>query len=202
MTVIGHLAVHKPTIEVWLDRFSRHVNRRLYAGFQSNQETLIEWLAYSSKSAVPRRRLADTELADSTVWKLKNRLTAVGLDVPLLETYRDQSEYFCGLYDGQSSGDEQRFAKEAAAFFLDVLRAVVTQRQDDDAKSTTATRTADKSSHTCSMNAASFLPGGAKNGITSFARSADSIFSRSAELWGKASRRPITLLHLPVCLMK
>lgn len=133
MTIIGDLGKGKPSIEIWLDGFSRHKSRRFYAGFHSSQETLIEWLAYASKSAVPRRRLADAELVDSEVWKLKNRLTEVDLDVPLLETYRDQHEYFFGLYDSQSSEDEQKFANRATTFFLDVLRAVSTQKQDDDA---------------------------------------------------------------------
>jgi 5-methylcytosine-specific restriction endonuclease McrA len=125
--VIGSLGKGRPGLEIWLDRFTGHQNRKLYAAFFSRNEQAIRKLAFRSKALWPVRELADVDLADTGAAKMKEKLRKGEFNRPVLENYRDQGYHFFGIY-GVTAGSAEKAAKSfcqsAVAFFLDVANSL------------------------------------------------------------------------------
>ena len=131
--VIGSLGRGHPSLEIWLDRFTRQPNRKFYATFYSKKESAIRKLVFHSKALLPVRTLNDDDLAKSVFTKMKEKLQPREFNEPVLENYRDQGYHFLGFYYatiGSQRKEAKSFCDRAVDFFLDVANALPVSKAD------------------------------------------------------------------------
>ncbi len=122
---IARLGRGKPDLEIWIDRFTGHAERKLYACFYSTKLDQIEALAKQAPKAWRIRKLDDEDLSEGKFYAMRRRLPAKDFNRPLLELYADEGHHFFGFYDPTEDEDEsteQGFCNSAVEFFRDVLR--------------------------------------------------------------------------------
>lgn len=122
---IGSLSNGAIKLEIWLDRFSGHPERKFYAGFGSTENRRIRQLVKRAKHLMPVRTVTSDDTLDGRYVSLANPLRRAEFNEPILEQH-DYWSYF-GVYDptrGEFDRVHQRFVARAAAFFVDVVRTL------------------------------------------------------------------------------
>ena len=124
---LGSLGHGVPSIEIWLDRFSGHAERKFCACFWSPDPKRLQKLISScSKRLWPVRRLSEADTTNGRFLTLKKKLSRNDLGAPILEHYDIVKSYFFGFYDrtrSSNAGINAQFCEQAVSFFLDVARA-------------------------------------------------------------------------------
>jgi 5-methylcytosine-specific restriction endonuclease McrA len=124
---IGDLGKGQPQLEVWFDRFSGYLERKLWACFASSSSPAILFITKRvSKNLWPIRTITSADIQEGEVCALTNRLVRDEFNEPLLEKYR-KGHTFYGIYDPTRETAERvspHFCTRAAAFFEDVARAL------------------------------------------------------------------------------
>ncbi|MCC6150455.1 MAG: HNH endonuclease [Planctomycetes bacterium] len=124
---IGDLGKNGPRLEIWLDRFSGHTGRKLYACFRSSDKPAIARLTKNSiRELWPVRTISDKDTGDGSFVALAERLPASQFNAPIYERYRKAPSYF-GIYDptrATTGGISRAFCSSAVSFIEDVTRAL------------------------------------------------------------------------------
>ncbi|MBL8875402.1 MAG: HNH endonuclease [Phycisphaerae bacterium] len=137
---MGDLGKDRPLLEIWLDRFSGHEDRKLWACIYWDVPRVIERIAEGvSGKLTPVREigLEDCDLGRGKTLALKERLPGREFNVPILERHRKHT--YLGFYDsgaGPKHLIEKRFSQTAAAFFESVARTLPQARPEDDSQET------------------------------------------------------------------
>ena len=125
--VLGRLG-KSVRLELWLDRYSGHAERKFWAGFYAPRKPpVLEKITKKvSRNLWPTRTFSDDDwTVQNGVDTLARRLKRSEFDVPIFENYWD-STYF-GIYDWTEGASETRtadFCSRAVAFFEDVARSL------------------------------------------------------------------------------
>ncbi len=124
---IGDLRKGRARLEIWLDRYSGHRTRMLWAGFHSERgRSLSKLTERVHKKLWPRRIITNKDVTIGSYWRLKNRLTQFEFNVPIFEQY-DSGDTFFGLFEANRSSSRRsdgNFVALATAFFGDVVRTL------------------------------------------------------------------------------
>lgn len=112
-------------IEIWLDRYARHTQRKLYAGFHSVKTDHASKLARkASRSLGSPLKISDDDFEDvGKHFLLKRRFRREDFNRPLWERYQHIDNYFYGFYDPTRrtrSPLDHRFKAQAVDFLIDV----------------------------------------------------------------------------------
>jgi HNH endonuclease len=133
--VIGDLGKGQPRLEIWLDRFTGHQKRKLWACFKSvSKKPIIEITGRVHRKLWPTKTLRSDDVVSKAVAKLRSRLPLTAFNSPILESYDSGYTYF-GVYDptfGDARRPQSRFVASAVAFFVDVARAMPGASADDE----------------------------------------------------------------------
>jgi len=133
---IGDLGKNQPKLEVWLDRFTGHSQRKLWACFSSykSRPPILAITKRVSRRLWPTRVLTTSDIKDGGICALAIRLNRHGFNAPILEKYDDGLTFY-GVYDptrDSTEGLRSHFCTRAAAFFEDVARALPGARGEDE----------------------------------------------------------------------
>lgn len=126
--VLGRLSRGKnsPRLEIWLDRFTGHTNRKLWACFSSDStRQLTEITKRVSNRLVPIRTIGDSDVSDKGVFRLKSSLRRDEFQSPILENY-EWNGYF-GIYDhvrNSTAEISDHWLASVAGFFESVARTL------------------------------------------------------------------------------
>jgi 5-methylcytosine-specific restriction endonuclease McrA len=135
MTIVGDLGPGQPRLEIWLDRFTGHRERKLYACLYSkDREKIVSITKRIISKLRPRREITWKDLADHRNVSLSTPMKLSEFSYPILEKYDNGHTYY-GLYDPRSGAHKQKlsyFSAAAAAFFVEVISAIPTIRIYDD----------------------------------------------------------------------
>lgn len=136
LAVIGNAGKGKPSLEIWLDRYSGFSERKFYACFFGKDERVIRSLAGSSKSLWAVREVTDDDVTEGETKQLKRRLRQNEFNEPVLENYAGLNTHFFGFFDrtqGTTARIEDHFCQQAVDFFLDVARNLPDAKESDPA---------------------------------------------------------------------
>jgi 5-methylcytosine-specific restriction endonuclease McrA len=126
-TSIGDLGKGQPRLQVWLDRFAGYRQRKLYAGFRSEERRQIVIITKRvARRLWPVRIVTTNDTRRGSFLVLRNRLTRSDFNEPVLEKYY-QGTTFYGIYDPARATTAKlntHFCTRATAFFEDVARAL------------------------------------------------------------------------------
>jgi 5-methylcytosine-specific restriction endonuclease McrA len=124
---IGDLGKGRARLEIWLDRYSGHRTRMLWAGFHSERGRSLSKLTERARKRLwPRRVITNKDVTIGNYWRLTSRLTRFEFNVPIFEQY-DSGDTFFGLFEANRSPSRRSdgdFLARATAFFGDVARAL------------------------------------------------------------------------------
>ena len=118
---IGNLGRSKISMQVWLDSFTGHEERKLWAAFHGTRQQ-IKTLANKAKTTIfPIREITFNDTRENNTGNvfLAKRLTKKEFGHPILEKH-GQGETYLGKYEYSSpslSKTESHFMATAAAFF-------------------------------------------------------------------------------------
>jgi hypothetical protein len=130
---IGDLGKNRPRLEIWLDRFSGHSDRKFLACFYSADRSKITGITrHAAREFWPVRTVTLKDTTDDGFFALSVRLDRSEFTVPILEKYR--SETFFGVYDPTRKTNGRvnaHFCERAVGFFLDVARSLPTAEAED-----------------------------------------------------------------------
>jgi 5-methylcytosine-specific restriction endonuclease McrA len=125
--VVGSLGKGMPRLVVWLDKFSGHPDRKLYAGFCSPDKEQIDDIAQAvSEKLWPIRFITEEEIAGTASIVLADKLKQSEFNAPIYEDYSDALKFY-GIYDptrGATESVNSHFCYRAVDFFEDVARAL------------------------------------------------------------------------------
>ena len=125
---VGHLHGSQITLEVWLDRYSRHKKPKFSACFYSSTGVRIASLVKKAPSDWEIGKLSgdDYEKTRGKINVLKQKLRPDQFNRPMEERYPEDGHHFFGIYDVTvaKAGADYDFIEEAVGFFSDVLRGV------------------------------------------------------------------------------
>lgn len=132
--IVGDLgSADQPRLEIWLDRFPSHEQRKLYACFCSTKSPRLLKLAKKVSARLPPVRIvSEDDTADNKFVRLNDRLRRSEFNLPIIEKYKDAT--FFGIYDYTAGGVNMRrhFCRRAVSFFEEVARAAgKPDRQDE-----------------------------------------------------------------------
>ena len=134
---IGDLGRGRPSLEIWYDRYSRHDERKLWAGFHSRAAREIRAVTRRvPKDLKPAAVFTDADVDDeaASYSKLKHRLARGSFTEPISEFYDEHRECFFGFYDPTRptvSRINLHFCERAVSFFLDVARSLPGAKPED-----------------------------------------------------------------------
>jgi len=126
---IGYLEKNGPRLEIWLDRFSGHKLRKLYAGVffskHENPTTVIKHV----QSLWPVRTITDKDTVDHLDLELAMPLRKSEFKSPVLERYQNGPSYF-GIYHSTLSQKkiDSGFCQRAVGFFEDIAFSLPNSR--------------------------------------------------------------------------
>jgi 5-methylcytosine-specific restriction endonuclease McrA len=124
--IIAQSGQNQPRLELWLDRFSGHANRRYFACFYSKTSgPMSKLVGRVKKKLLPVHTHTADDADTDNFFRLNQPLSRSLFAKPILERY--SGENFFGLYDPASRAGEAsdaRFCQQAAAFFLEVLASL------------------------------------------------------------------------------
>ena len=129
---LGYLKSKKCYLQIWLDRFTRYDNRKIWYGFYSEGElSPIKSLAHNAQQDLGEAvRLGDKDLEnparDDSL--LKRKLPKANFEYPVIEEYDYGGNYFYGVYESKTLprtiSQRQELGERAAAFFETVTRSL------------------------------------------------------------------------------
>lgn len=127
-TGIGHLDTPQLRLEIWLDRYSGHDERKLYACFCSRTPGPINRLTrHVPRTLTPIRTIRDTDsIRRGGARVLAKRLMRSEFDVPIVEKYPSFQNFYFGIYSpsrGTRRTAREDFCNHAVAFFEAVALA-------------------------------------------------------------------------------
>jgi 5-methylcytosine-specific restriction endonuclease McrA len=133
---VGHLHGRQVTLDVWLDRYSRHKEPKFSACFYSTNGARIASLVKQAPSDWEIGKLTgdDYEETRSEINVLKQKLRPDQFNRPIEERYPEDGHHFFGIYDvtAAKAGADYGFIEEAVGFFTDVLRGVCDEHSRDE----------------------------------------------------------------------
>jgi 5-methylcytosine-specific restriction endonuclease McrA len=136
--IIGDLGKGQSRLEIWLDRFPAHAERKLYACFYSWRNNSVSKLSKRvSKNLWPIREISIKDIKEAGDFVLAQPLRRGEFNAPILERYPDGSTFF-GVYDltRPTLGVNEQFCDRAVAFFEDVARALPLATAGDESTET------------------------------------------------------------------
>lgn len=136
MSSIGKAPGVNLWIEIWLDRYARHADRKFYAGFHSSKTNQVDKLARkASRSQGSPLKIADEDFEEvGQHLLLKRRFRREDFNRPLWERYRRREHCFYGFYDPvrrTRSVLDNRFKARAVDFIVEVAALHRTQPPQD-----------------------------------------------------------------------
>jgi hypothetical protein len=133
--VVGNLGKNQPRLEIWLDRFSRHPERKFFMCFRSAvRRGVVAMTKRLSRKLWPIRVISSADINDGKTIFLLDRLKRSEFHAPVLEKYADGATFF-GLYDPTREKTEKSdtyFCDRAVAFFADVVHELPRAAQDEE----------------------------------------------------------------------
>jgi 5-methylcytosine-specific restriction endonuclease McrA len=133
--IVGSLGPKQPRLEIWLDKFSGHSDRKLYACFYSEiRPQVVSLTKQVSKKLWPIREITTADVDGERYLTLLAPLKRNEFNVPILEKYQ-QGRTFYGIYDlarSDSAGISPHFCSRAVDFFLDVVGALTNAVPEDE----------------------------------------------------------------------
>lgn len=128
---IGNLGKNKSKMEIWLDRFTGHKERKLYTAYRGTR-VQIKALANKVKTKIiPVREITTNDTKEKNHVFLQKKLPKTEFGSPILEKHGSGQTYL-GKYEFTSPSSpsiETRFVFSAVAFFESVAKAL--QKNDD-----------------------------------------------------------------------
>lgn len=124
-TVIGGVGSGSVTLEIWLDRFSGHDERKFYAGIAADGRAELRRVVSRIEHMMPIRTITSEDTRDGRYVSLSKRLLRSEFNAPILE-HHDFASFF-GIYDPtthETGRVHDSFVASAAAFFVDVARSL------------------------------------------------------------------------------
>jgi len=121
-------------LDVWLDRFACHDDRKLYAGFRAPMKATIDQIKRRvSRRLWPVRQIGVKETMVNGYFALTEPLPRSEFKVPILEYYPGGETYY-GIFDTTQYRDQSgsAFRRRAVAFFEDVARELPLASPPDD----------------------------------------------------------------------
>ncbi len=134
--IVGDLGKGQPRLEIWLDRFPAHADRKLYACFYSWRNDSVSTLTKRvSKNLWPIREISIKDIEEEGDFVLAQPLRRGEFNAPILERYPNGSTFF-GVYDPTrpTVGVNEQFCDRALAFFEDVARALPLATAGDESR--------------------------------------------------------------------
>lgn len=131
---IGDLGKNRLGLEIWLDRFSGHQDRKLNACFAGNRRQLITLTEQVAKKLVPVRVITGNDTNDDGYLVLTKPLRRDEFNQPIFEKHPYGETYF-GIYDLTRRSSERispHFLARAVAFFESVARSLRHAKPEDD----------------------------------------------------------------------
>ena len=133
---IGSMGKSKPRLEIWFDKFTKGLDRKLYACFRAKDKSQIEAITKRVSAKLWGIKILDSDdLIENSFVALGKRLPRADFDLPVLETYENGPSRY-GIYDPTSKilGKVNRtFVTRVVAFYLDVLSTLRPKRIHDSA---------------------------------------------------------------------
>ncbi len=133
---IGKLGKQATHLEIRLDRFSGHKERKLWVCFRSNQgPKILNLTKRVNKKLAPIRTITSNDIDDAPAVSLAKRLPFAQFNQPILEKYGD-GNYF-GIYDRTSTTATKispHFLALAASFFESVARTLPGASAEDESQ--------------------------------------------------------------------
>ena len=127
--IIGDLGKDQPRLEIWLDRFSGHEERKLSAWFGAKESSEIATIVDRVSTRLWPVRLVEVGDIDSqNNLVLKKRLTREEFNAPILVENAEFRSFY-GIYELTSRTSPKgtvNFCSRATAFFEDVARELPT----------------------------------------------------------------------------
>lgn len=123
--VVGSLGQNNVAIEIWLDRFSGHAERKFYAGLRADRRGDLARVVKRLDQMMPIRTITTDDMVDEPFISLARRLPRSQFNAPILE-HHDTSSFF-GIYDptpGEADRVHEPFVASATAFFVDIARSL------------------------------------------------------------------------------
>ncbi|MCA9072006.1 MAG: HNH endonuclease [Planctomycetaceae bacterium] len=131
---IGDLGKDQPRLEIWFDRFSGYAERKLYAGFRSeNRQQILAITKRADEKLWPVRTITSKDYEVEKFLVLDQRLERSEFNSPILEKYADGETYY-GIYDRTRETSERispHFCTRAVGFFEDVARVLPNAKSED-----------------------------------------------------------------------
>jgi hypothetical protein len=123
--IIGDLGKSRPSLEIWLDRFSGHDERQLSAWFRAEERSDITAIVDRMSARLwPVRRVDVDDINRESHFVLNKRLARAEFNAPLLVENAEFRSFY-GIYDlasRDSAKGTANFCNRATAFFEDVAR--------------------------------------------------------------------------------
>jgi len=134
-TVIGNLHKHQARLEIWLDRFSGYKDRKLYAGFHSEERRrLIDITRRAAKTLGRHRVVTLRDIREGKYFILAERLGRSEFNFPVLEKWDHGMTYY-GIFDPTRQSSHRvspHFCTRAAGFFESVARTLPLATPEND----------------------------------------------------------------------
>lgn len=131
---IGDIGKEKPSLEIWLDRFSGYPDRKLWACFHSETRGPIKSIVKRvSRKLWAVREVHQKDVVSAKYNFLKTRLNRYEFNAPILELYNDGDTYF-GIYDLTRPTSERinrHFVERAVCFYNDVIHSLSGVKDED-----------------------------------------------------------------------
>jgi hypothetical protein len=134
ITGIGRLSPGKCYLQIWLDRFTRHHDRKVWYGFFYEYSNPVEQLSESShKNLGKAMTLGDQDLspyyeADRYSTLLNRNLQRAEFGRPFIEIYHISQSSYYGIYEFNSStrtaAQRRQLTERIAGFFETVARSL------------------------------------------------------------------------------
>lgn len=119
---LGYLRGYKTKIEIWLDYYANHSERKICYSFFSSSKQQIKTIAKHGKKSIGEpRRLSDEDMITDKKTKsymISSPLKKSEYGRPIIEMYGDEVECYYGIYEHQKNTNNKR------AFNLLVKRIV------------------------------------------------------------------------------
>lgn len=132
---IGDLGRGRPRLEIWLDHFTGHDDRKLQVCFEGNRRQLTVLTSQVAKNLIPIRTITRDDTTEENYLFLTKRLPRDEFNQPIFEKH-PYGETFFGVYDLTKDSAERispHFLEHAIAFFESVARSLPYAKPEDDA---------------------------------------------------------------------
>lgn len=125
--VIGDLGPSLPRLEIWLDRFSGHPGRKLFAcARSSNRRQVTRIVSQTTKRLGLAREITNDDTSKEGYLRLDKPIARSEYRIPVVEKYADGLTFY-GIYDPTqfySISSFTDFGQRTIAFFQDIASCV------------------------------------------------------------------------------